>query len=556
MVHAQANAEIASVGSPALYVVQEGYAVDPRGTRLPEGLRREKPGQDSRPSMNIGNAFQQLLSAMVKAHANRLGGSPQALGASMSLPVGLQINDGYGAATQSASTKTNPLVQKLTAAISPRTPGLSTQANSPFSTGTTAGANLGTAGLSKKDLRTFSKYLPRFNTLQAKFGAATPGASTASAKVSPVSLTQSADAASPANLQLTGQEVAAIRAAATPEEAALIVRGAMARKAGLPQAASGDMSNVLSGANRQIASNLLGFNIRNGPFKNMVSSNLLDQMISTTVNAVRSAPASSGLTTQAADELGGLLPGEDCDCEDLPPGLTPITNPGTSGTAEPLNVNLSEFLPDAKNTSSLASPLVMDLEGTGLKIRHAHLVAVDVDGDGQREVVTDLEPSMGLLLFNADGSELAGAFGDNTDLSAYGVETPVEGFADGFAALRALCEHLGLVKGRGAMSLDADAIAFLEREVGLRVRLGGVRGEDERSLTELGITRFDLGDERHVDLLSLSEKDAFGNRMMRQRGATFVIQGQVREYADLWFNVQARLVATRDAGQPSAAATL
>ncbi len=203
------------------------------------------------------------------------------------------------------------------------------------------------------------------------------------------------------------------------------------------------------------------------------------------------------------------------------------------------------------------SPLIFDLSGMGLKVREGKRIALDFDGDGVPEAITDLDRGMGLLVFDPRSDEEGfgcRTFGDYTDLSAYGIEGPEAGgtFANGFDALRALCEHFALIHER-KQHLDAKDLAFLEEEVGLRMRVDGLLGSDDRRFADLGISRISLGGARQIQTLRTAERDGFGNQLMRQAGATFVRNGVTREYLDIWFNIQARI---RPEAPPAGAATL
>jgi hypothetical protein len=65
-------------------------------------------------------------------------------------------------------------------------------------------------------------------------------------------------------------------------------------------------------------------------------------------------------------------------------------------------------------------------------------------------------------------------------------------------------------------------------------------------LTDLGISRIDLGSAEDTQRIEDASIDAIGNRFMRQEGATFVIDGEVRDYVDIWFAVHARTAASVD----------
>ena len=223
---------------------------------------------------------------------------------------------------------------------------------------------------------------------------------------------------------------------------------------------------------------------------------------------------------------------------------------------EPVAVDLTDYIPPARDVADLGSPLIFDLSGTGLKIRTGELVELDLQGDGRTAVITNLERGTGLLVFDskfqpADGKDYGAGrdfFGDGTDLRAYGIVGPGKdgGFANGFDALRALCEHFDRVHG-AKQHLDAADLAFLETQCGLRMRLDGVVGGEDRKLSEVGVTRIALGQPDRIQSIERSAEDAWGNRLMKQEGATFVVKGQTREYADIWFNIIARKAPAKTA---------
>ncbi len=192
------------------------------------------------------------------------------------------------------------------------------------------------------------------------------------------------------------------------------------------------------------------------------------------------------------------------------------------------------------------SPLIFDLEGTGLELKNPEMIEVDIDNDGKPELITDIDAELGLLVFDSkeDGlDEITGAdmFGDNTDLSHYGITAPTPDgrFRDGFQALRALCEHYGLVN-ENKQYLDENDLAFLEEEVGLRMRVGGIVDGEDRRFREVGITRINLGNPEQTQHLEDIPEDKWGNKLMFQDGSTFIVYGDEREYADIWFKIQAR----------------
>ena len=109
-------------------------------------------------------------------------------------------------------------------------------------------------------------------------------------------------------------------------------------------------------------------------------------------------------------------------------------------------------------------------------------------------LVTDLADGTGLLVFDpkleGEGEHALGAemFGSGTDLSAYGIEATTDDgtFDNGFDALRAVAEKLNLVGG-DKQHLDANDLAFLESAIGLKMRVGGLYGEDV-GLADVAVT--------------------------------------------------------------------
>jgi len=171
--------------------------------------------------------------------------------------------------------------------------------------------------------------------------------------------------------------------------------------------------------------------------------------------------------------------------------------------------------------------LIFDLTGTGHVIRAAEMIPVDLDGTGRREVVTDLAFGTGLLVIDP-------RLGEN-----------------GFDALRAVAEQLSLVGG-ARQHLDAADLALLEERAGLRMRVGGLSGGDVR-FADLGLTRIDLGDPGQIESLEEATSDMFGNLYVRQAGARFTLRGQVRDYANIFFRIQARGAPDRWEGRLAAA---
>ncbi len=176
------------------------------------------------------------------------------------------------------------------------------------------------------------------------------------------------------------------------------------------------------------------------------------------------------------------------------------------------------------------SPLSFDLEGDGVKTSD-ELIRYDIDGDGELDTINDSADA--ILVFDADGDGISGedgseCFGDNTDLDGDGV---ADGYKDGFEALKALANKEGLVDGVNDNTLDVDDLKILEEKYGLQIKTDGYNSEAS-SLFDAGITEINLAT---TDETTLHKNyDGKSNDLMTQEGATFVVNGEEREYADIW----------------------
>ena len=177
-----------------------------------------------------------------------------------------------------------------------------------------------------------------------------------------------------------------------------------------------------------------------------------------------------------------------------------------------------------------ASPLSFDLEGDGVKTSD-ELIRYDIDGDGKLDTINDSADA--ILVFDADGDGISGedgseCFGDNTDLDGDG---KADGYKDGFEALKALADQEGLVDGVYDTTLDEEDLKVLEEKYGLQIKTDGYNSEGS-SLFEAGITEINLAT---TDETTLHKNfDGKQNDIMTQEGATFVVNGEEREYADIW----------------------
>jgi len=349
-------------------------------------------------------------------------------------------------------------------------------------------------------------------------------------------------------LTFSAEQVARIKAAPTPEAAKAEVLKIIGERTGKQL---GDKGGRLSrspreGAEREALNAILGTRVKAGHEKNATSALILDGLAESVACAIRShQPAAAGeLVQPPVVAVPGQQFGDDVPVGPAPPPQAPPQSPPPSSSGE-VTVDVGDYQDPAGKAGELASPLIFDLAGVGLKMKAGEKVFIDIDGDGKGEIITNLDDGVGLLVFDAlAGVEVDGAgrdyFGDRTDLTAYGIHSGREdGLGEnGFDALRALCEHFELVRG-DKQHLDEHDLMLLEKEIGLRMRLEGLLGKD-RTFKELGITRINLGNPKKIQSIKSAQEDRFGNKRMKQEGATFLVKGIEREYADIWFNVLAR----------------
>lgn len=184
---------------------------------------------------------------------------------------------------------------------------------------------------------------------------------------------------------------------------------------------------------------------------------------------------------------------------------------------------------DTSNQSyGTASPLSFDLNGDGVKTS-SEKVMFDIDGDGKLDLINN--SADGVLVFDADGNGIAGengheVFGDNTDLDGDGKK---DGFANGFDALRALGQKEGLLSDSDN-TLDSSDIAKLQEKYSLGIK-SGYNGE-VKNLFEVGISEINFGESNETQ--TIKNFDGNNNDLMTQDGATFKMNGETRNYADIW----------------------
>ena len=177
-----------------------------------------------------------------------------------------------------------------------------------------------------------------------------------------------------------------------------------------------------------------------------------------------------------------------------------------------------------------SSPLSFDIDGNGIATKN-EVVDFDIDGDGIMDKINNSADAV--LVFDKDGDGISGAdgsecFGDNTDIDGDGTK---DGYKDGFEALKALAAEAGVVNGADDMVIDADDIKLLEEQYGLKIKTEGYNSEAQ-SLLDIGITEINLANTDETTLID--NFDDMGNQIMYQEGATFKIDGEEREYADIW----------------------
>ena len=176
-------------------------------------------------------------------------------------------------------------------------------------------------------------------------------------------------------------------------------------------------------------------------------------------------------------------------------------------------------------------PIVFDIDNN--EEITTDIIDYDIDGDGIADKINDVTDFVLAFdknkngVYGEDGTEL---FGTATDLNNDGI---VDGYANGFEALKALAEKYHLINDKDRV-LDSNDIAFLENVVGLRMKQGYLG--DAYKFSDIGITAIYIPDTDEVRYQE--DFDGNGNDMMTQNGATFIVNDEVRTYVDIWHKKQ------------------
>ncbi len=214
------------------------------------------------------------------------------------------------------------------------------------------------------------------------------------------------------------------------------------------------------------------------------------------------------------------------------------------GGANTINFNTVDFKRQSENSMNstgvaskngarsgkppIFSPLTFDLNGDGVKTSDK-MTQYDIDGDGTVDNINDVADGTLTIRGGATGKDL---FGNNTDLDGDG---KADGFKNGFDALKTLALQEGLIDGKKDMVLDASDLALLQKKYQLAMKTAGYNSQNE-NLGDLGIGEINLG--KTNETKTAQNFDGQGNDLMTQEGSTFSLNGESRDYADVWHQLK------------------
>jgi len=172
---------------------------------------------------------------------------------------------------------------------------------------------------------------------------------------------------------------------------------------------------------------------------------------------------------------------------------------------------LDDLLNDWGGTKDMASPLILDLDGSGIDLASTlNGVYWDIDQDGYAEKSGWISGNDGLLAIDLNSD---GVINDHGEL--FGTDT-----TDGFTVLSAYDSNADNV-------IDISDTQFGDFLAWVDVNADGYSQSDElHTLTSLGITSINLN-------ASLVDYDIAGNHVTHE--STFTINGQTQTIVDAWF---------------------
>ena len=295
---------------------------------------------------------------------------------------------------------------------------------------------------------------------------------------------------------------------------------------------SGTVSNTNNNANTNVNTNVKGANTNINSIVNGVNTNADGTNANVITNSSADTASNVNLSAFTNANVNTKIGGLKCKGSDIVPmGNGYLNNFKESDCGEKYY-----YMDECGNMQSgnadycTSSPLSFDLNGDGVKTS-SKVIDYDIDGDGIVDKINDSADAV--LVFDKDGDGISGkdgseTFGDNTDLDGDG---KADGYKDGFEALKALAKKEGLINGEDDNELDEKDLKVLEEKHGLKIKTNGYNSE-AKSLSDTGITSIKLSKDNETSLED--NFDGNGNQLMTQKGATFTVNGEEKEYADIW----------------------